>query len=107
MDPVGNIPFSRAKGSLTANGRLLAIVAGLSDMLLIPWIHLTGKRKVMTGSAPERAGDLRFLAELAAAGQCEPVIDRTYAFEEMIEAHRLVDSGRKRGNVVVEVVKGD
>lgn len=107
LDTVGNIPFSRARGSLTANGRLLAIVAGLSDMLMIPWINLTSQRKVMAGSAPERAEDLHFLAELAAAGQFKPVIDRSYAFEEMVEARRLVDSGRKRGNVVVEVAKDD
>ena len=40
-------------------------------------------------------------AELAKRGEFKPFIDRSYKFEEMVEAHRYVDTGRKRGNVVV------
>jgi len=47
--------------------------------------------------------DLRFLASLAEAGHYRPVIDRRYTFAEMVEAHRHVDAGHKRGNVVISV----
>jgi NADPH:quinone reductase-like Zn-dependent oxidoreductase len=52
-----------------------------------------------------RSEDLRFLAELATAGSFKPVIDRRYSFEQMAEAHRYVDTGHKRGNVVITVAE--
>lgn len=51
-----------------------------------------------------RAEDLRFLAGLAESGQFKPVIDRRFPFERMADAHRHVDTGHKRGNVVVTLV---
>jgi NADPH:quinone reductase-like Zn-dependent oxidoreductase len=45
----------------------------------------------------------RFLLDLAAAGELRPVIDRTYPLERISEAHAYVDTGRKRGSVVITV----
>lgn len=101
MDTVGNAPFARCKNSLTPNGRLLLVLAELSAILGAPWVALTTRQRVIAGPAPERAEDLRRLAELADAGEFRPVIDRHIAFEQIVEAHRLVDSGRKKGSVVV------
>ena len=52
------------------------------------------------------ADDLRLLGELAGKGEVWPVIDRCYPLEELAEAHRYVDEGHKRGNVVIAVAKG-
>ena len=101
VDNVGNAPFSRVKGSLKKGGRLLLVVGTLSDMLLAPLVSLGSGKRVIPVPARPRAEDLRFLARLAESGSFKPVIDRLYPFERIVEAHRYVDTGRKRGNVVV------
>lgn len=101
VDTAGTAPYSRCRASLKERGRLLLVLAGLPDMLPIPWVSLTSGRRIVAGPATERADDLRFLADLARAGEFRSVIDRRYPFEQMAEAHRYVDSGRKKGNVVV------
>lgn len=103
MDVAGNAPFSRCKGSLTDRGRLLMVLSGLWDLLLAPWISLTSWKKVIAGPAMGRSEDLRYLAQLSEAGIFKPVIDRRYTFESIAEAHRHVDTGHKRGNVVISV----
>lgn len=107
VDSAGTAPFSRSKTSLKERGRLLMVLGGLPDMLRIPWVSMTSNKKVIAGPASGRAEDLRFLAELAEAGQYKPVIDRCYPFEQIIEAHRYVDTGRKKGNVVITLEHDD
>ena len=107
VDTVGTAPFSRSKGSLKERGRLLLVLAGVPDMLPIPWVSITSSKKIIAGPVKERAEDLRFLAELAEAGAFRPVIDRRYLFEQMAEAHRYVDTGRKKGNVIVTLPHDD
>lgn len=101
VDTVGNAPFSRCHSSLKEKGRLLMVIAGLPEMLKIPWVSLTTKQKVIAGPVAVRSDDLRFLASLAEAGTLKPVIDRRYLFEQLADAHAYVDTGRKRGNVII------
>lgn len=107
VDTVGTAPFSRSKDSLKDGGRLLMVLAGLPDMLQIPWVSMTSNKKIIAGPAAVRAEDLRFLAGLAEAGEFKPVIDRRYPFEQIAEAHRYVDTGRKKGNVIITLKHDD
>jgi NADPH:quinone reductase-like Zn-dependent oxidoreductase len=102
IDTVGTAPFSRSKNSLKKGGRLLLGVPTLLQMLQVPWV-----KRIIVGPAAERAEDLRFLAELAEAGHFKPVIDRRYPFERIVEAHRYVDTGRKKGNVIITLEHDD
>ncbi len=101
MDTVGTAPFSRSAPCLNESGRLLVVLGGLSDMLRIPWVAATSSKRIVAGAAAERRDDLLTLAELAKSEQFRPVIDRRYPVDQIVEAHRYVDSGRKKGNVIV------
>jgi NADPH:quinone reductase-like Zn-dependent oxidoreductase len=101
VDTAGTAPFARSRASLRDGGQLLVVLGELRDLLRIPWVALTDSRKVVGGTATATAEDLRFLADLAERGELKPVIDRTYRFDEIVEAHRYVDTGRKTGSVVI------
>jgi NADPH:quinone reductase-like Zn-dependent oxidoreductase len=101
VDTVGTAPFSRCRNSLNEGGRLLVVLGRLSEMLKIPWVSISGSKRIVAGTAAGRAEDLRYLAGLALSGEFRPVIDRRFPFERIVEAHAYVDTGRKRGNVVV------
>ena len=101
IDTAGTAPFARSRGSLKRGGRLLQVVGGVRDLLRAPFAGRLNHLKVIAGPAPARLEDLKFLARIAEIGQYTPVIGRRYPFEQIVEAHRYVDSGHKRGNVVV------
>ncbi|MEA5390932.1 NAD(P)-dependent alcohol dehydrogenase [Cyanobium gracile UHCC 0139] len=103
VDTVGTAPYARCRRSLKPGGRLLLVLAGLPDMLKGLWVSLTSGRTVIAGPASVKLEDLRELAALAQTGEYKPVIDRIYSFEQIVAAHRYVDTGRKKGNVIISV----
>ncbi len=103
FDAVGKSSFSRSVRSLKKNGFYLLANPGLSQMVRGRWTSMTSSKKVISGTASEKAEDLVFLKRLIEAGKLKSVIDRRYPLEQIAEAHRYVETGQKKGNVVVTV----
>jgi NADPH:quinone reductase-like Zn-dependent oxidoreductase len=103
VDAIGNAPFARSRRALRHGGRLLAVVADLAEILAAP-LQSRGGLHVIAGPVTEREADAVRIAELAASGALRPVIDRRLPFNEIPAAHRYVDTGRKRGSVVIDVL---
>lgn len=87
FDAVGKLSRSKAKRALTEAGTYWSVLTDSGTSMKLP------------------VADLELLKDQIDGGKLETVIDRVYELEEIVEAHRYVDTGRKRGNVVVRVVK--
>jgi NADPH:quinone reductase-like Zn-dependent oxidoreductase len=108
FDAVAKSSFSRCKGSLKQSGIYLSTLPTLTIYLQVLWTSKIGSKKAMfaaTGLRPskERTKDLIFIKELIEEGKIKAVIDRRYSMEQMAEAQRYVETGHKKGNVVITV----
>ena len=102
FDTVGRSSFTRCRESLAPHGCYVA-TTGLHNYVWAGWSRLWGGKRVITGMSVDKSAALPLLKELIEADALRIVIDRRYTMDEIIEAHRYVESGRKRGNVVVTV----
>lgn len=105
VDTVGSTRFADAKGSLAATGVYIPVVSSPADMFL-SMTGRTGKQRIITGTAAETPEAIRLLAEWLARGELRAVIDSRFPLAEVAAAHRRVDSGRKRGSVLLDMTAG-
>lgn len=106
FDAVGKSSFSRCKRALTPQGVYMTTnVPSLPLALQILWTSVVGgkKAKFTTAGLKQSQESLRFLKELAESGKLKATIDRCYPLEQAADAHRYVDTGRKKGSVVLVV----
>ena len=103
FDAVGNISFSRCRDSLQRGGFFVA-TDHLHNLALALWTARIGDKHVLFPIPPKfTKQDVVFLKELIEAGKYRAVIDRRYPLEDVVEAHRYVETKQKTGNVVLTI----
>jgi len=88
---------------LKQDGRLLAVQGSLAQALGMERPSRESGKRVIASVAAVNVDHMQLLARLAEGGELKPVIDRSYPLESAAEAHAYVDTGRKRGSVVLSV----
>jgi NADPH:quinone reductase-like Zn-dependent oxidoreductase len=108
FDTVGKLSYSKSKKHLTEKGVFLTPVLELSALLTMMFVNPFSKKKLKFSATGMRKNDLKLrdlkiIQGMLANNTLKTVIDKVYSLEEMQTAHEYVDSGRKRGNVIVKV----
>ncbi len=101
FEAVNKAPVAACLIALKPKGTLILAAAMIKEALQGSWASMTSGKKVLMGLIAETPENLHYLRQMAETGALKAVIDRTYPLNQIAEAHRHVDGGHKKGNVVV------
>jgi NADPH:quinone reductase-like Zn-dependent oxidoreductase len=103
FDTTGTAPYSRSERALKPGGRLIVVLGSFAQLIGIGAPSKASGKTVISQVATMAATDMALVAQLAERRDYRAVIDRIYPLESAAEAHAYVDTGRKRGSVVLSV----
>jgi NADPH:quinone reductase-like Zn-dependent oxidoreductase len=101
FDTVGKSSVLRSSKSLNKEGVYLFTTFGVPKLFPFLWLSLTSSHKVVMGLVEESSEELTFLKGLIEEGKIKPVIDRRFPLDQAADAHRYVEAGQKKGQVVI------
>lgn len=107
FDVICKNSFARSIKSLKNDGRYLMGNPRLSTMLRSLWVTRGSNKKIIFETNVHKSKNLIYLRDMIEAGQLKTVIDRVYPLEETADAHRYVETGQKKGNVIVAVTPAE
>ena len=103
IDVLGKGSFSQYRASLTQNGTYLPVSFKTGKLLQMLRTSVTGSKKVICALATPKQDDLVFIRDFFEERNLRPVIDQCYPLEKAADAHRYVEAGNKKGDVVLTV----
>jgi NADPH:quinone reductase-like Zn-dependent oxidoreductase len=107
IDCVGNAPYKQVRHLLKPGSALLLVVADFQSLMQAPLLSRRTGNLVTASAGKPTAEDLAYLVHLAEAGHYRAVRDRTYDLTDIAAAHQYVDTGHKRGAVVVRITSSE
>lgn len=103
FDILGKSKFSACKKVLKNNGRYLLVSFKGKQLFQMLWTKIFGNKKVICAIAPGNLKDLQAVKEFVEEGKIKSIVDKSFPMEKAAEAHRYVEEGHKRGNVVIKI----
>lgn len=103
FDIMNKSSFAKCKTSLKPKGIYLLASFKMKQVMQMLWTSRSSGKKVICAMSMEKPDDLDLIKELVEAGKIKSLIDRRFPMEQAAEAHRYVETGRKKGTVVITI----
>lgn len=103
FDTVSKSTFSKCKKVLSKNGAYIDTMFSISNVFQSIWTGVLCKRRVIFAMSVDKKEALNFIKGLVEKEKLQTIIDKTYILEQIIEAHKYVETGHKKGNIVISI----